>query len=115
MALSEFERTRIETEVGRFIESRRPPVDIRDQLDLGFRLENQSVVLFEIRPRWDKPAEKMESPVAKATYTKSRRVWKVYWMQSDLKWHRYPPLPEVAQLADFLTLVDEDEHACFWG
>jgi len=115
MALSEFERKKVEVELGRFIESKRPPPEIRDQLDLGFRIENQSVLLFEIRPRWDKPGEKMESPVAKATYSKAQQVWKVYWKRADLKWHRYEPTPAVDQLGDFLALVDEDKHACFWG
>ena len=115
MALSEFERKRFEAEAGRFVESKRPPEKIRNQLDLGFRIENQSLILFEIRPRWDKPNEKMESPVAKATYTKASHVWKVYWMRADLKWHKYEPSPEAEQLADFLKLVDEDEYACFWG
>jgi hypothetical protein len=115
MALSEFELKKIEAALSRFIESERPPPAIRDQLDLGFRIENQSVLLFEIRPRWDKPEEKMESPVAKATYVKTERIWKTYWMRADLKWHRYTPCPDVDQLDDFLKLVQEDEHACFWG
>ncbi len=115
MALSEFERKKIEVEVGRFVETHRPPENIRHQLDIGFRIENQSVLFFEIRPRWDKPDEKMESPVAKATYGKTERVWKVYWMRSDLKWHRYDPDPQVSHLSDFLKLVDEDKNGCFWG
>ncbi len=115
MALSELEQKRVEVVVGRFIESNRPPANIRNQLDLGFRLENQSVVLFEIRPRWDKPEEKMESPVAKATYSKVQQIWKVYWMRADLKWHRYTPCPDADQLDDFLALVSEDTHGCFWG
>jgi len=115
MALSDFERKKVEAEVGRFVEAHRPPEDIRNQLDIGFRIENQSVLLFEIRPRWDKPEEKMESTFAKATYSKAQRVWKVYWMRADLKWHRYTPTPEVRQLSGFLKLVDEDKHACFWG
>ena len=115
MAFSEFERKRVEEEVSRFVESKRPPAHIRDQVDLGFRLENQSVILFEIRPRWDKPKERMESPVAKATYLKSRGSWKAYWMRADLQWHKYEPDPEVDQLIDFLDIVDADEFGCFWG
>ena len=115
MALSEFERHKVKVEVGRFIETHRPPEHIRDQLDIGFRFANQSIVLFEVRPRWDKPQEKMEHPVAKATYSKVQQVWKVYWMRADLKWHRYDPAPQVGQLGSFLRLVDEDKNACFWG
>lgn len=115
MAFSEFEMKKIEVEVGGFIESKRPPAEIRDQVDLGFRIEDQSVLIFEIRPHWNNPDEKMESTVAKATYSKAGNVWKVYWQRADLKWHRYDPTPEVDRLVDFLALVDEDKHACFWG
>jgi len=115
MAFTELERKRIEKTVGRFIETHRPPPAIRSQLDLDFRLRGQSVELFEIRPVLDNPNQKMESPVAKATYVKTQNLWKVYWMRADLKWHGYPPAPEVDTLDAFLALVAEDKHACFFG
>jgi hypothetical protein len=33
-------------------------LEVRKQLDFGYRLEDKNVFLFEIRPRWDKPDEK---------------------------------------------------------
>lgn len=115
MALSEFEVKKIEKEVGRFVEKRRPPAHIRPELDLGFRVKDQSVEIFEIRPRWRHPGEKIEQPVAKATYVKTQKLWKVYWQRADLKWHSYDPAPEVDTLQAFLGLVDRDEHGCFFG
>ena len=115
MAISEFEIKKIEKEVGAFVEKRRPPPHIRDELDLGYRVKGQSVEIYEIRPRWRQPGEKIEEPVAKATYVKSQRVWKVYWQRADLKWHRYDPNPVVESLQEFLSLVDHDEYACFFG
>lgn len=115
MALSEFEIKKFEKEVGAFIEKRRPPPHIRHEIDLGYRMKGQSVEIFELRPRWDDPEEKIEESVAKATYVKTQKVWKVYWQRADLKWHRYDPDPEVKTLAEFLRLVDDDEYACFFG
>ncbi len=115
MALSEFEQKRCEKIVGAFIESRRPAAHIRPKLDLGFRVDRQSVEIFEIRPRFDSPEEKLEHSVAKATFVKSSGTWRVFWQRSDLKWHRYEPAPEVATLEEFVKLVSEDDHACFWG
>ena len=115
MALSEFETKKIEKEVGSFVEKRRPPPHIRPELDLGFRVKRQSVEIFEIRPVWDNPNEKIEHAVAKATYVKTQKVWKVYWQRADLNWHRYDPSPEVVALSEFLLLVDRDEYACFFG
>ena len=44
----------------------------KDQLDFGYRIDGQNVYLFEIRPRWDKPEEITETPVAKTTFIKSK-------------------------------------------
>lgn len=116
MALSEFEYKRAEKLVGAFVERRRPPAPTRAELDFSFRIEGQSVVLFEIQSRWrGEPGETMEHPCAKATYIKSRGVWRIYWMRADLKWHAYLPCPETRDLEGFLQLVDEDAHRCFFG
>jgi len=115
MALSEFEMKKFEKVVDSFVQKRRPPPHIRNEVDLGFRIKGQSVEIFEIRPAWQNPTEKIEEPVAKGTYVKTQRVWKVYWQKADLKWHRYDPDPEVQTLDEFLAVVDRDEYACFFG
>ncbi len=115
MSLSEFEVKRIEKIVGGFIEKRRPPFEIRNELDLGYRIQNQSVEIFEIRPKWNNPKEKIEPPVAKATYVKKHNTWKVYWQRADLEWHAYKPHPQVKRIEQFVALVERDEYGCFWG
>jgi hypothetical protein len=115
MPFSELEYKRIEKRVDAFIETRRPPPAIRNKIDLGFRLQGQSVELFEIRPVWDRPDQKQEFPFAKVTYVKTQNVWKIYWMRADLKWHSYPAAPTVKTLDAFLAVVAEDKHACFFG
>jgi hypothetical protein len=115
MSLSEFELKRTQKIVAAFIEKHRPEPHIRPNLDLSFRMEGQSVEIFEIRPRWNNPKEKHEIPIAKATYVKTRQSWRVFWQRSDLKWHRYDPAPEVRLIEDFLDLVDKDEAGCFFG
>lgn len=115
MALSEFEIKKCEKLVGEFIEKRRPPPHIRNELDLGYRVKGQSVEIFEIRPMWQNPDKKIEEAVAKTTYVKTRKIWTVYWQRADLKWHRYDPNPEVESLEKFLEIVDRDEYACFFG
>ncbi len=101
--------------MGAFLEKRRPPAHIRPQLDIGVRVSGQSVEIFEVRPRWHRPQEKFETPVAKATYVKSQGIWRVFWMRRDLNWHRYDPAPEVSSVEEFVEIVHEDKHACFFG
>jgi len=78
-------------------------------------MENQSVVLFEIPPQWEKPSNKIERPVAKATYVKAQNLWEIYWQRADLKWHSDAPTPTVKTFEGFLQVVGEDQHACFFG
>ena len=115
MALSEFECKRIERAVSEFMEKRRPPPHVRPKLDLSFRIADQSVEIFTVRPRWNNPTERTEQSVAKATFVKSSGIWKVFWMRADLKWHRYDPVPQVPTFEKFLAIVHEDEHSCFFG
>ncbi len=115
MALSEFEIKKCEKAIAAFMKKRRPPANIRKELDIGFRITDQSVEIFEIRPEWRNPDNTIEIPVAKSTYVKTDGTWKVFWQRQDMKWHRYPPDPEVASVEEFLALVDRDEHACFFG
>jgi len=115
MALSEFEAKRVEKLASEYTEANRPPAHIRDQVDLGFRISDQSLELFEVRPRFDDPSIKIEESVAKTTYFKKTRTWKIYWKRADLKWHGYDPVPEVPTLEQFFEVVEEDQYGCFKG
>ena len=116
MAFSEIETARVKKAIDAFMHERRPPAHIRPQLDLGTRINGQSVELFEIRPKWrGKSGETMESPVAKTTFVRTRGVWRVFWMRRDLKWHGYEPMPQVKSIDAFFKLVSEDSYCCFFG
>lgn len=98
-----------------FLIKRRPPVELRNQVDIGYKIENQSVIIYEIRPRWNNPKEQMESGIAKTAYVKASKHWNIFWMQSDSKWHTYQPNLFVKTIKEFVDIVEEDEHHCFWG
>ena len=98
-----------------FLDERRPPLELREKLDLAYRVEGHSVLSFEIKARWDDPSRTMEKPLAMATYVEAQKHWKVYWMQEDLKWRNYTPRPMVKTIKAFFRLVDEDHRACFFG
>jgi hypothetical protein len=115
MAISEFEIKRVEKIMEGYLARTRPPVQIRNELDIGYRIENQSVELFEVRPDFKDPSTKIEHAIAKATYLKREGIWKIYWMRADLKWHRYEPVPEADNLEEFLSVIEDDHHGCFYG
>jgi hypothetical protein len=93
----------------------RPPEKIRPKLDIGYRIDNQSVFIFEIRPRWDKPSEIRTYDYAKATYINKHDFWKIYWLRSTLKWYLYEPFPIAQNLEEFLEIVEVDAYHCFKG
>jgi hypothetical protein len=98
-----------------YLEKTRPPVHLREQIDINYRIDNQSIILIEVRPRYEEPDDKIELAYAKATFVKSTAKWKIYWMRVNLKWSIYDPEPEVRNLQEFLYLVDEDKFHCFKG
>jgi len=115
MAISEFELKRCDKYVSEYIAKHKPPPHVRNEVDLCFRIEDQSILIYELRSVWNQPDKKIESMVAKTTYIKKTKSWKVLWQMSDLKWHGYEPCPEVKTLEEFLALIEEDKHCCFYG
>jgi len=104
----------IEVMEGYLINSR-PPQEVRNEVDLNYKIENQSIIIFEIRCVWDNPSKKMELNVAKATFVKAENKWKIYCFMSDMKWHIYRPAEKVNSLKEFVKIIQEDKHGCFRG
>jgi hypothetical protein len=100
---------------GEFISKRRPPFDIRDKLDYRADINGQEVTIISVRPAFSDPGRKTDHPIAKARWVGTRKVWRLYWMRADMKWHSYEPLPESPRIATLLEEVDRDPHCCFFG
>ena len=98
-----------------YLERIRPPENLRVQLDFMYRIEGQSIIIFEIRPDWQNATVSIECPVAKTTFVKSKNHWKIFWMRADSKWHNYKPNPIVKEIKDFVRIVEEDKYNCFWS
>jgi hypothetical protein len=115
MALNDLETKRLEKILAAHLQKHRPPPHIRPKLDLGYLISGQSVELFEVRPKFQKPSVKQEHAFAKATYVRTRDHWNVFWMRQDLNWHAYQPHPVAKTINEFLSVVEKDEYHCFYG
>ena len=115
LVLNELEKHKIDNVVGKFVARRRPALSMRAQLDLAYRITSQSIELFEIRPVWHGNGETQEIPIAKATFVRTRGIWRLYWQRADLKWHTYEPLPEAGTIEEIIAEIDADPYSCFWG
>lgn len=98
-----------------YLVNARPPEDIRDEIDINYVVDGQSVTVIEIQPDWQDNLKKIERPIAKATWIKATSNWKIFWMRGDLKWHAYEPRPTAKNLKIFVKVLEEDDHGCFWG
>ena len=114
MAFSELENKRIEKIVGTFCDNRVPD-RARDQLKVGFRVEGQTIFVFESRPSWDDPNKWMDHDFVKISYVKSRSIWKLYWMRASGKWNLYKPHGEDKDLGKLINTINEDRNGCFFG
>ena len=114
MAFSELELQRIKRDAGVFC-AKRSPAHLRDKLRHDYRVERQSVILFEVRPQWNDPNTFLKLPYAKLTYIRSRNIWKLYWRRADQKFHRYDPKESAPYLAELIAEIDRDPHGCFFG
>lgn len=68
-----------------------------------------------MRPLHFDPTRHTEEAIAKLTYVRTSRAWRIFWKRADGKWHRYVPHPEAASLAEGLRVIHEDPNACFFG
>lgn len=87
-----------EKRVQKYVNSKRPPIDMREELDFGYKYDKRIVELFEIRPIWNKQDEYQDIPIAKIKYVKSLNIWKLYWMRASMKWVSYEPCPQSSSL-----------------
>lgn len=116
MAFNDFEIGKIKILMNDFNEKRRPPLEIREKLDISYRIENQSVIIYEIREDYiEGTNDKILSDIAKTTYIKSSNKWKLFWMRADLKWHGYQENLLSDDLKTVLDVIDNDKYGCFWG
>lgn len=105
----------VDFQIKEFVESLRPPMDLREQLDIGYRFQKNTLELFEIRPKWDKPEEKIEVAIAKTKFVKCQGIWKIYWVRASGEWKLYEPMSEVNSIHDFFEIINKDTHGCFFG
>ena len=115
MAFSEFDKNRMEKIVGRYIEENRPPVSIRDEVDLSLKLKVNALKFLKLDLYVITPRKKYKSLSQKPFLRIAATCGKCFDRELDLKWHRFDPDPKVDPIDDFLKFVEEDQYSCFFG
>jgi hypothetical protein len=103
----------VEHYIKTWVEKNRPPVEVRNELDLTYDYNDGIFILSEIRELFD--GAKIKSPCAKATLVKKNNTWKLYWMRSNMKWYLFETEVELNTIFDVLNEIEKDEYGCFFG
>ena len=100
-----------------FWSKRRPPLHLRDKVREGQRFKDKTIVLFFVRPAFQRPGELIEEPIAKVQHLRGvdDGRWRIFWQRANGQWWRYQPCPEVSSLEEALRVIDEDSNCCFFG
>jgi len=112
---SEFELKSIQRDFEKFLQNRFDGAHVKNLNNISYRIEKQSVEIFSKNPSWNDKSQMVENPIAKATFIKKSKVWKIYWQRADLKCHSYEPNPIVNHFSEFIQIVEKDEFGCFLG
>src|SRR5688572_14812191 len=102
MAIDNLQVLDIIEEMEGFLERKRPPENMRHQVDLGYKIEDQSIIVHEIRPLWEDSAKIIYPELAKATFVKTEDHWRIFWMREKKEWAPYDPLPIVKTVWEFV-------------
>ena len=92
------------------------PESARSQLEICWRIEGNTIILYEHRARVGRIDEWHDKNVARFSYVSTRDVWRLFHQMSDLKWHAYWGEPkEATQFSALFEEVKRDPTHIFWG
>lgn len=93
------------------------PPEAAKEMRYEMDIDSGAITLMECRPPWREEygPEWTRSPIARLRYTKSRRVWTLYWQDRHLRFHIYDHVEPSANVEEQLAEVDADPTSIFWG
>jgi hypothetical protein len=113
MALSEFTRKLVETKLGKYCRDTAPE-EIANEVQLGFKIRENRVTLFEERPSYFDPDEWITIPVAQFRYDDQKNTWALYCTDRYSRWHRFKDIEPGSDFDALLHIIEEDATGIFW-
>ncbi|MEY0231914.1 DUF3024 domain-containing protein [Providencia manganoxydans] len=111
MAFNDIEIANIKRCMEFFMEKRRPAPFIRDEIDLMYEIQDQSVIIKEVRSvMW----RTIESPIAKITFNRKQNGWKLFAQNRSGEWEgMFSDL--IPTFSDAIKVVEDDDIGIFFG
>ncbi len=114
MAFTELELKRIDRSVGELCRLRSLP-QFADELRFVYEVEGHVVSVYEERLPWRGDGDWTRSGIARFRFVRSKGVWRLYWMRSDLRWYLYETDEMPSDLDALVAIVEADEFGAFFG
>lgn len=111
MAFNDLEVANIKRCMGFFMEKRRPAPFIRVEIDLIYEIQDQSVIIKEVRNIMRRT---VESPIAKITFNRKQKGWKLFAKNRNDEWEgMFSDL--IPTFSDAIKVVEDDDIGIFFG
>ncbi|MDD9340349.1 MAG: DUF3024 domain-containing protein [Providencia heimbachae] len=111
MALNDIEVAQIKRCMEFFMEKRRPAPFIRDEIDLIYEIQDQSVIIKEIRHVMGRT---IEGSIAKITFNRKQNSWKLFALNQKGEWQGV--LNDlIPSFSEAIKIVEDDVTCCFFG
>ena len=68
-----------------------------------------------MRSPWDGVGEHTRFPIARLRYTKTTRLWAIYWRDRNLKFHEYERKRPTTNVQSLLDYIETSGAPIFWG
>ena len=104
----------VETKLAAYCDNKVPKA-IRDKLALSYKIERNSIILYEIRPHYQYKNRKMECHIAKIKFLPIKREWQLYYQDRNSKWHKYWNYAPKKRISTIIKEIDRDPTCIFWG
>lgn len=84
-----------------------------DEHDLQYRIEDDSVIIFEVRQlSWS--TGRAEEMLAKITNNRNSNSWSLFWSTENNEWRHYDGRM-IGSFSDAIKIIDEDADHRFFG
>lgn len=114
MALSEFEKKRIDKLFTEFARQR-VPERFAEQIRIDYRIKNDEVSLYESRPHYMLDSTWFSLPIARFKKDPETGDWQLYCADRTHNWRLYKLCPPSRDIEKLLTEVKNDPTGIFWG
>lgn len=114
MALSEFEKKRIDRIFTEYCK-KRVPDSVKHQVRIEYQIRGNEVKLFEVRRQWQDLSMWTRIKIARFKKDPKTNLWELYCVDRNDRWRPFDLCPDEKDIAKLLAEVEEDSTAIFWG